>query len=154
MAEAHFNLKLGRLRCDNGREYLSTEMKNYCAQQGIQYEFTIKYTQQQNGVTERMNRTAIERARCMIINSKLSKSFWSEAVITAVYLINKNSTKEIKRKVPAKLWYGKKPDVQKLRVFGCIAYLKLPKELIGEKFDSRSKKCLMVGYCANGSSVS
>lgn len=64
MAEAHFNIKLSRLRCDNGREYLSTEMKNYCAGKGIQYEFTIRYTPQQNGVAERMNRTIIERARC------------------------------------------------------------------------------------------
>lgn len=75
MAEAHFNMKLSRLRCDNGREYLSTKMKNFCAHRGIQYEIMIKYTPQQNGVAERMNRTIIERARCMIINSQLSKVF-------------------------------------------------------------------------------
>lgn len=150
MAEAHFNTKLSRLRCDNGREYPSTEMKNYCASKGIQYEFTIRYTPQQNGVAERMNRTIIERARCMILNASMSKSFWSEAVLTAVYLINRSPTEVLKRKVPAELWYGENPDVQKLRVFGCIAYLRLPKELIKGKFDSRSKKCRMVGYCANG----
>lgn len=91
-------------------------MKNYCAQRGIQYEFTIRYTPQQNGVAERMNRTIIERARCMSLNSKLSKKFWSEAVLTAVYLVNRSSTEAIKGKVPAEQWYGEKPDVQKLRV--------------------------------------
>ncbi|XP_039309258.1 uncharacterized protein LOC113005856 isoform X1 [Solenopsis invicta] len=150
MVETYFNQKLSRLRCDNGREYLSTEMKNFCASQGIQFEFTIRYTPQQNGVAERMNRTITERARCMLLNSKVSKSFWTEAVQTAVYLINRSPTEAIKGKVPAELWYGEKPDVQKLRIFGCIAYLRLPKELIGGKFDSRSKKCRMMGYCPNG----
>lgn len=72
----------------------------------------------------------------MILNAHMSKTFWSETVLTAVYLINRSPTEALKRKVPAELWYGEKPDVQKLRVFGCIAYLRLPRELIKGKFDS------------------
>ena len=85
MATAHFNLKISRFCCDNGREYISKEIKDFFEEKGIQFEFTIRYTPQQNGVAERMNRTIIEKARCMILNSKLGKSFWSEAALIAVY---------------------------------------------------------------------
>ena len=149
-ATAHFNVRLSRFRCDNGREYISNDMKNYFEAQGIQYEFTIRYTPQQNGVAERMNRTIIDKARCMLLNSKLSKGFWTEAVLAAVYLINRSPTNALKEKVPAEMWYDEKPNLEKLRIFGCIAYLHIPKELIGGKFESRSKKCFMMGYCING----
>lgn len=39
---------------------------------------------------------------------------------------------------------------EKLRVFGCIAFLHIPKELVAGKFESRSKRCYMIGYCKNG----
>jgi len=56
IATAHFNLRMSRFRCDNGREYLSTEMQDYFKKRGIQYEFTVRYTPEQNGVAELMKR--------------------------------------------------------------------------------------------------
>jgi len=147
MTTAHFNVKISRFRCDNGREYMSSELREFFEQQGIQFEFTIRYTPQQNGVSERMNRTLIEKARYMIFHCKLNKTFWSEAVRTAVYLVNRSPTSALEGKIPAALWYNKKPNVNKLRVFGCIAYLLVPKELRTGKFDSKSLKCYFTGYC-------
>lgn len=48
-------------------------MKNYFKKEGIQYECTIRYTPQQNGVSERINRIIAEKARCMLIESGLRK---------------------------------------------------------------------------------
>lgn len=48
------------------------------------------------------------------------------------------------------LSYGERSNLRKLRVFGCIAYLHIPKELIDGKFESRSKCCRLIGYCSNG----
>jgi len=140
MATAHFNLKLSRFRCDNGREYISNEIKRFFEEKGIQFEFTIRYTPQQNGVAERMNRTIIERARCMLLGSKLAKSFWSEAVLAALYVINRSPTSALNDKVPAAMWNKEKPSVKKLKVFGCIAFLRIPKELSSGKFETRSKR--------------
>lgn len=150
MAEARFNLKVSRFRCDNGREYISNEIRQYFEDCGIQFEFTIRYTPQQNGVAERMNRTITEKARCMILLSGMSKVFWSEAVLTTVHLINRCPTNALKNKLPAEFWYEERPNLQKLRVFGCIAYLHIPKELVNGKFEPRSKRCRMVGYCTHG----
>lgn len=79
MATAHFNLKVSRFRCDNGREYISNEITKYFEKKGIRFEFTIRYTPEQNGVAECMNRTILEKARCMILGCNLEKIFWSEA---------------------------------------------------------------------------
>lgn len=61
--EAKFNLHVVNLYCDNGGEYLSSEMKEYCVQKGITYHLTVPRTPQQNGVSERMVRTITEKAR-------------------------------------------------------------------------------------------
>lgn len=55
-------------------------------------------------------------------------------------------------KTPAEIWYDKKPNLSNLRVFGCNAYSHLPKELRG-KFDSKARKCIMIGYNNNGYSL-
>jgi transposase InsO family protein len=103
MATAHFNNKLSRFHCDNGEEYVSKEMTNYFKEKGIQVEFTIRYMPQQNGVAERLNRTIMEKACCMQLNSGLGKSLWTEAVMAAVYVINRCPTTALKDCVPAEL---------------------------------------------------
>lgn len=153
MVTAHFNLKISRFRCDNGREYTSKEMIQAFQEKGIHIEYTIRYTPQQNGVAERMNRTILDKARCMVLHSKLDKSYWSEAVLSAIYIINRSPTAALEDVVPAELWYNKRPDVRKLKVFGCTAYMHIPRELNPRKFDSRSKKCIMMGYTDNGYGV-
>jgi len=81
----------------------------------------------------------------------MSKIFWSEAVIVAIYLINRSPISAFpKGKLPAELWFGGKQDFRKMRIFGCIVYLHIPKELVNGKFESRSKHCKMIRYCANG----
>ena len=42
-------------------------------------------------------------------------------------------------------WYGIKPDLRHLRVFGCAAYAMVPKSQ-RRKLDPKAKKLLMVGY--------
>lgn len=113
-------------------------------------ECTIRYTPQQNGLAERMNRTIIEKARCILLESNLEKDMWTEAVMTAVYLINRSPTRALEGKTPAEMWYGEKPNLKKLKVFGSLAYLHVPKELNPGKFDSRTLMYILVGYCPNG----
>ncbi|CAH2109249.1 unnamed protein product [Euphydryas editha] len=56
---------------------------------GIVLQTTCPYTPEQNGLCERMNRTLVEKARCMLFDAQLSKMFWAEATNTAVYLHNR-----------------------------------------------------------------
>ena len=45
-------------------------------------------TSQLNGLAERMNRTLMERVRCLLYEAKLPNSFWGEALLIAAHVIN------------------------------------------------------------------
>ena len=73
--EIEIGLKVKCLRSDNGGEYIDGRFSQYCAAQGIRMEKTIPGTPQQNGVTERMNRTLNECVRSMRLHVGLPKTF-------------------------------------------------------------------------------
>lgn len=84
----------------------------------------------------------------MLADSKLSKSFWAEALATAVYLRNRCPTKSVKGMTPFEKLYGYKPKVGHLRVFGCSAYSHIPKDE-RQKLDDKALKCIFLGYSTN-----
>lgn len=75
LAKNQTNKRVKTLRCDNGVEYTSGVMAKFCAERGIVQKFTSPYTPQLNGVAERMNRTLVECARCMLKHAGLPKSY-------------------------------------------------------------------------------
>ena len=137
---------IGALRSDNGGEYLSTEFVNYLKCKGIQHELTVPNTPEQNGVSERMNRTLMESARSMLSHAGLQNNFWAEAVATAAYVRNRSPTSALSEGVtPYQKWYGRKPNLEHLKVFGCIAYAHVP-DSQRRKLDKKAKKFRFVGY--------
>ncbi|GJZ32958.1 ribonuclease H-like domain-containing protein [Tanacetum coccineum] len=86
--ENQLDHKVKVIRCDNGTEFKNSLMNQLCEMKGIKREFSIARTPQQNGVAERKNRTLIEAARTMLVDSKLPTTFWAEAVNTACYVLN------------------------------------------------------------------
>ncbi|GKF54473.1 retrovirus-related pol polyprotein from transposon TNT 1-94 [Tanacetum coccineum] len=98
------------------------EFNDFCRDEGIARHYTVCYTPQQNWVAERMNRTLLERTRCLLWNAGLNRNFWAEALNTACYLINRSPATAIDCKTPIEVWSGKPADYSKLRVFGCPAY--------------------------------
>ncbi|KAG8502915.1 hypothetical protein CXB51_000770 [Gossypium anomalum] len=85
---------------DNGLEFCSDEFNRLCKSERIVRHLTVCHTPQQNGVAERMNRTIMEKVRCMLSNANLSKSFWAEAASTACFLINPSPSVAIEKKTP------------------------------------------------------
>ena len=139
--------KLKIFRTDNGGEFTSSEFESYLRKEGIKHEYTILKTPQQNGVSERMNRTLVEAVRSMLVDAKLPHRFWAEALSTAAYLINRSPTKTLGEKTPFEAWYGKKPCVKHLKVFGCTVYSHVAKDE-RKKLDPKAKKCIFLGYAA------
>ena len=140
-----------RLRTDNGREYVNEKIKQYLSSRGIQFEPCAPYTPEQNGKSERDNRTIVECARTMLKAKNLPTLLWAEAVNTAVYIQNRVLSSERRRtKTPYEIWTGEKPDLSHVRVFGSEAFVYVPKQFT-KKFDARSKKVMLVGYEGNSS---
>jgi transposase InsO family protein len=116
------------LRTDNGGEFCRNEFEELCKKCGIARQKTTPYTLQRNGVAERMNRTLMEKSRSMLSVVELGQEFWAEAVGTACYLVNRSTSSALDDKTPQEVWTGKKPCLEHLRVFGCDAYVHVPKE--------------------------
>jgi len=137
--------KLRAVRTDRGGEYVNDELRTYFASKGVRHQTTAPYTPQQNGKAERLNRTLAERVRCMLIESGLPKSLWAEAIVCASYVRNRSPTAAHVGKTPHELFWGDVPDVSHLRVFGCTAFVHVPKQL-RKKLDPTSRKGVFVGY--------
>ncbi|WVZ07194.1 hypothetical protein V8G54_020540 [Vigna mungo] len=140
--ENQLGCRLKCLRTDNGLEFVSEEFNGFCTEKGIRRHKTVVGTPQQNGLAERMNRTILERVRCMLLGSGLSKAFWGEAANTAVYLINRSPSSALNFKTPMEVWSGRPADYSHLRVFGSLAFA----HVRGDKLDSRAAKCIFLGY--------
>jgi hypothetical protein len=136
---------IAKLRTDNGGEYLSTEFTEFLKSKGIRHELTVPHSPEQNGVSERMNRTLMECARSMIAHAGVPNNYWAEAVNTAAYLKNRTPTSSLKECTPFEKWCGIKPKLCHLKVFGCIAYAHIP-DVQRQKLDKKSKKFRFVGY--------
>ncbi|CAI7811783.1 unnamed protein product, partial [Closterium sp. NIES-53] len=114
---------------DRGGEFLGAEMTAWLKKQGIQRELTTAYTPQSNGVAERANRTILETARALLIESGVGNSMWPHAVRHATVARNRVLTKVGNESwVPLERWLGRKPPVDMLRVFGCMAVAHVPKK--------------------------
>jgi transposase InsO family protein len=88
LVENEIGKRLKCLRSDNGGEYCSKEFDDYFSYHGIHREKTVPGTPQENGVSERMNRTIMEHARSMRLHAGFPLQLWEDVVDTVVYLIN------------------------------------------------------------------
>ena len=114
----------------------------------IVHQMTTPYSPQQNGVSERKNRTVMEMAKCMLFEKKLPKLLWVEAVSTSIYLLNRLPTKFVQSKTLIEAWSGVKPSVKHLKVFGSLCYLHMPSIKRG-KLDERAEKGFLLGMQHN-----
>ena len=99
--ELESGYQLKTLRTDGGREYLGL-LDEILKKKGIKHETTTPYTPEQNGKSERMNRTLCESMRAMLYDSKLPLCLWGEAGVTAAYIRNRCPTIALKILLPLK----------------------------------------------------
>lgn len=146
--ENQHNLRVFKTRCDNGKEYVNKNILQFCREKGIVLDLTIIYTPQLNGRAERMNRTLMDKTRALLFQSNAPLDLWSEALLCANYIINRSPTSALEHSTPAEIWYGERPDLSNLQVFGAVAYSKILHNL--KKLDDRSEKLTFVGYAPHG----
>ncbi|GJQ89996.1 putative ribonuclease H-like domain-containing protein [Tanacetum coccineum] len=140
--------KVKVIRCDNETEFKNREMNQFCEMKGILRQFSVARTPQQNGVAERRNRTLIEAARTMLANSKLSITFWAEAVNTACYVQNRVLVVKPLNKTPYELFHSRTPTLSFMRPFGCPITILNTIDHLG-KFNGKADEGFFVGYSLN-----
>ncbi|KAL2630159.1 hypothetical protein R1flu_014845 [Riccia fluitans] len=115
------------IKSKGGAEYILTLTDDHSSHEaGIQRQLSNAETLQQNGIAERKNRSIMEKVRCMLLESGLTKSLWGEAASTACYLLNRSPTRANLGTTPYEKFKGLKPDLSHLWVFGSTAYVHIP----------------------------
>ena len=144
-AKTHKGLRtFKKVRSDRGGEYMDGEFRKYLAAQGTKQILTTHDTPEYNGVTERLNRTLLEKARALLHAAGAPKFLWAEAIHHAVWLKNRTTTRALpKAKTPYEMMYGKKPDLSGLREWGTKVWVH---DTSGSKLDGRAKIGRWVGY--------
>nr|GEW33082.1 hypothetical protein [Tanacetum cinerariifolium] len=142
LIENHIGKKIKKLRTDNSIEFCGESFNALCRKYGIARHHTLVRTPQQNDVAESMNRTTMEKVRCMLSHANLDKDFWVEAATTATYLINRSPHRSLDGNIPEILWLGNSVDYSNLRVFGCPVYVHVNEG----KLVPRAVKCIFLGY--------
>nr|GEX33207.1 putative ribonuclease H-like domain-containing protein [Tanacetum cinerariifolium] len=146
--ENQVNKKVKAMRCDNGTEFKNAHIIALCGSKGIKREYSNARTPQQNGVAERKNRTLIEAARTMLADSKLPTMFWTEAVRTVCYDLNRVLVTSPHNKTPYALLTGNIPSVSHFKPFGCHVTILNISDHLG-KFDGKADEGYIVGYSAS-----
>ena len=80
LAERETNRKIKCLKSDGKKEYFSDQFSSYLQKEGIQREFSYRYTPEHNGVAEWKNQTIEEAALAMLEEKHLAKFYWAEVV--------------------------------------------------------------------------
>jgi hypothetical protein len=88
-------------------KFCNEEFNKFCKNERIVRHIIVIGTPQQNGVAERMNKTLLENARCLLSHAGLGKEFWAEIINIVYHLMNHFSNTVIKCKTPERGLVGK-----------------------------------------------
>ena len=133
---------LQRFHSDGGGEFVNEQMKSFFTNNGTRITHTTAHTPQHNGIVERMNRTLFDMVRSMMIHSQAPSELWGEALIWAAHVHNSTPQSSINNQTPFQLLFNYRFDLNKLRVFGCDAYVHNPQS----KIQSKRWKGIFIGY--------
>jgi len=137
--------RLKVLCSDGGGEYIAREVQSFLKDKGVKHEMTTADTPQHNGVAECMNRMLVKQVRTMLIDTKLPDGYWWDALQYTVLLHNMSPTRSLSDCTPKESWSGNKPNVSRLHVFSCKAFVHIPDKMRG-KLSAKSLICMFIGY--------
>jgi hypothetical protein len=130
---------------DNGGKFESRALGTFLASKGIKTKQSLPYHHYQNGAIERYNRSVADMGRSVLTDSNLPQGFWGFAFLWANYTLNRLLKKVSGHKTPFEAFFGYKPSVDHLRVFGSKAFILIPPKK-RKKLDDRAVESHVIGY--------
>jgi transposase InsO family protein len=144
----YFQVQAQVIRTDNGTKYVNTTFGTFLFDRGILHQTSFPDTPPQNGVAERKNHHILEVAHSLMYTMNVPKFLWSEAIMTATYLINRTPSRILGMKSPCEMVFGENKFVVPLKLFGSTFFVRDHRPSIG-KLDPRALKYVFVGYSSS-----
>ena len=142
--------KMIYVRTDNAQEFLGILWTNFCNENGIIMVPTAPYSSGSNGTAERSIGITTGSVRIMLNDAKLSAKWWAEAWSYSEMVENLLPSTRHPGIIPEEKFTGQIQDVGHLRVWGCIAFVYIPKEKGGGKLGDRGQKGRLMGMEGRG----
>ena len=120
------NANIKTVRTNNRGEYTGREFNDLCGKLGIIHETTSPHTPEHNGIAERYNRTLQDGALTLQHDSGLTNRFWVSAIHTVNFIKNRILHRRLGLS-PYEAFWGKKPNIDWLRTYGCKCWALIPK---------------------------
>ncbi|KAH9140625.1 hypothetical protein AeRB84_015153 [Aphanomyces euteiches] len=89
----------------------------------------------------------MNKVRCLLQDTGLDYQFWGEALNYVVYTENRSPTKALGVRTQFQVIYGRWPNIEHLRSFGCVEYAFIDKSM-RSKLKPRATKCVFLGYAS------
>jgi hypothetical protein len=102
----------------------------------------------QNGVAERAHKTIYDQVGPTLASARLPSKFWPEIARTAAFLYNRSPSSKLST-TPYQAWYGKKPDLSRLRVIGSRGTYLIPPKQRNNLIEPKIRPCILLGYEGN-----
>ena len=135
-----------RWHTDNGGEFMSHDIDVFCEEFAVNRSFSVPYAPPTNAHAERMWSTILRPMRVMLAASRVHDSFWPYAAAHATYLHNIMPSSRLAGEMsPYQALHGMKPDVSKVRVWGCTAWYLLPEHEVSSKVSPRALPAVHLG---------
>jgi len=153
MAERQTGCKLKEVRADRGGEFVNDTLLGHFRAQGVRTTFSNPHSPEQNGVAEARNKQVGRFTRLLLLNSQAPLSYWPYAVKHATVLNNLVPHGLLQGSTPYGAWFKIKPNMRRLRVWGCTGHVLLNQEekrRAGGKLGPVTKACALVGINPQG----
>ena len=146
-AEKQFDCPVKQILTDNGGEFVNKSIDEWYQTQGIAH-LTIPPHSSRLNICERTHQTVVNTAKALMKSSGFPKSFWIDALQTAVYLRNRSYCRQT-GVTPFERMYDRRPDIHHIRKFGSVAYAFTPLDSRRKKFHDNSRIGYVLGYRDN-----
>ena len=140
-AERQSGKKLEHLGTDFEGEFANKTFEEYTSKEGVKWEPSALYTQEQNGKTKRLNYTMMSSVWSILADMHLPKTLWDELIKTVTYI--KNRSPVINGITPYELGNQVRPDFSHWKVVSSRAWVHIPKEK-RVKLDLRSWQEILI----------
>jgi hypothetical protein len=148
LTENQTRKRLKEVRSDRGGDFSSRDFKDFCDKHGIEREYTIPGTPQQNGVVERHNRLVYQMPRSVMNERNIPQTYCVEEIHIAVCILIKSHLRPQSDKTPYELWFGRYASIKHFKFYGSKCYIKNNDENLG-KCDDKADESIFLGYATN-----
>ena len=149
MVKTQYSADIKEWMSDAGGEYKSDAFLKTLKDAGTKILQSVPHTPQQNGCAERFMRTIMDKAEAMCHEARILQSWWEFLVLHVLHIYNRTPLRCHKWRTPYTVLNDRLPDLSHIHVFGCGAYVHIPKETRANALSPKSELMVYLG-CPEG----